>query len=397
MICRYIIFSSAIAALMAIIPLVSIPASAQDRPVTQNALQLNYVVESPESRLQDLSLRLQNAVDKLNRAKSRYEAGQVTADEYQDAKTEVARLEVAVKEAQEAAARHAQVERLSRPVDIQFKDATLQQAAESLSKASGVPIRIASSAPAGARISLEAKAVPLSTVLESIARHLDLKIAPAENGGVELQTWPEIQIDGQKQVFPEPTSPWSSAWGNMRPGANPGFGGFGGGGFSGGVGSANAAQGSVSSAIGGGQFSAGVSGAANQAGSTNIARNGSQVSSNSFSNTSRSRVANSLAGTTATMQQSLAASQMLQGVNIAAVGNTLVVAEPGRGPNGEPGAWLTVYLLEGTTLVKKSALFHPTRATLIAPGAAGFGSMSGYGGTGSAQQNGSGTSNRSRK
>lgn len=307
--------------------------------------QRTTTAESPETRLKDLMIQLDSAKQRLTRAKASYEAGQVTADRYQDIQTEVRRLELAVKDAEDAAARDAQIERLSHPVNIEFKDATLAQAAESLSKASGVPIRVAPSAPASARITLQAKAVPLSTVLESIARHLDLKIEPAGNGGVELQTWPEILIDGQKQVFPEPTGPWSSAWGGARPGTSTGI--IGNSGFTSQTGAQNSQNLVTGSLVNKG--------------------NRGQTNSAGFNSTVQNRSGNSLTASNTTAQTGFAPAGMLQGVNIAAVGNTLVVAEPGRGPGGEPGAWLTVYLLEGTSLVKKSTLFHPTRATLITP------------------------------
>src|SRR5437773_5724549 len=48
------------------------------------------------------------------------------------------------------------------------------------------------------------------------------------------------------------------------------------------------------------------------------------------------------------------------GVALTASGNLVVLAEPGPGPHGERGLWLTVYRLEGANLEKVTSTFHQT-------------------------------------
>jgi hypothetical protein len=303
-------------------------------------------LEDPGARVRDLVVQLQAAKERLLTSKSRYEAGQITSDLYQEARTAVARLEIALEEARKAEQRQIQRARLLQPVDVEMKNATLSQAAQSLSKAGNLPVHVdpAEMSNRDARITLSARRAQLRAVLEALAKNLEMRIDPSSDGGVELHPWPEVEVNGQKQIFADPT-PWSPAWGNtpvetgFQPLATP---------------TAN------NLATVAGQVVQGAS------------ARGAQ--SNQTQNTVSNNLRNSVAGQQATNgltlnsgQYRFAPSGLLQGVSLAAAGNAVIVAEPGRGPRGEPGAWLTVYLLDGLALVRKSATFHPTRALLITP------------------------------
>jgi hypothetical protein len=78
-------------------------------------------------------------------------------------------------------------------VDVTLKDATLAQAAEALSRASGIAIRVDAGAGAGQQLTVEAKQIPLSRVLESVALNTNAKIVPEANG-ILLTTWPSLMV-----------------------------------------------------------------------------------------------------------------------------------------------------------------------------------------------------------
>jgi hypothetical protein len=102
---------------------------------------------------------------------------------------------------------------LDRPVDVELRDATLRQAAEALSQASGVKVEVDRSVAGEMRISMLARSTTLRTVLEQIARARQLMIAPAENG-VILKPVPTLEVDGRRTTVMEmPFAPWSSDWG----------------------------------------------------------------------------------------------------------------------------------------------------------------------------------------
>lgn len=115
---------------------------------------------------------------------------------------------------------------LQKPVDVKFQSATVQQAAEALSKASGVPIRVDSGVPESTRLTVEAKRIRLATVLEGVAQQAGLIIEPdrsASGLGVLLTTGPSLSISvegpggtsrgGIERRAPRRSTPWSSEWG----------------------------------------------------------------------------------------------------------------------------------------------------------------------------------------
>src|SRR5207244_1749469 len=112
------------------------------------------------------------------------------------------------------------LESLERSVDVQMRDATVTQAAESLAKASGVAITVDPGVTMEKRVTAEAHGVPLRAVLEAIARQLGVMIAPAaESKGVILKPWPSLEVNGDRTVLAGPSAPWSADWG-MVPGSS---------------------------------------------------------------------------------------------------------------------------------------------------------------------------------
>lgn len=107
---------------------------------------------------------------------------------------------------------------LQKKVDVKFENATVKQAAEALSKASGVRIRVDDDIPAETRLTVEARKIRLATVLESVAQQAGLIIEPVnlESGGdfgVSLTVPPMLRVNNKVQRFPSSPSPWSAAWG----------------------------------------------------------------------------------------------------------------------------------------------------------------------------------------
>jgi hypothetical protein len=210
------------------------------------------------------------------------------------------------------------LEALGRPVDVQMKDATVTQAAEALSKASGTPITVDEGIKTEKRVTAEAHGIPLRSVLEAIARPLSVMIAPGpDSKGVILKAWPSLEVNGERTVVAGRSSPWSNEWGPVPPGGFELMNWIRAGGTRG-VGDffPSPSPGPRTSASG-------------RATGVYMAPNGVSAWG-------------SVGGA----------------VSVSASGNLVIVAEPGSGPNGERGFWLTVYRLEGGNLEKVASSFH---------------------------------------
>jgi hypothetical protein len=236
---------------------------------------------------------------------------------------------------------------LRRPVVVQLRDASVKQAAQALSQASGVPIGVDDRVPADLRLTMDVQGVPLITVLEAIGRQTNLMIAadPQSAKGFVLKPWPFMEIKSgtpgaglpgadsspsPKQVFAGPYAPWSDelgplvgAWSNSLPGVL-------------------------------WRSSAKLLGSAPAAEGTGLLTRLSpyaprlQESPNLFDGKQLPWVAGST-GWVGARTGPLA---------LTAVGDRMVVtAQPGTGPQGEPGVWLTVYRLEGNQLRKVGSTF----------------------------------------
>ncbi|HZP83356.1 MAG TPA: hypothetical protein VFB21_17060 [Chthonomonadaceae bacterium] len=191
---------------------------------------------------------------------------------------------------------------LMRPVDVTLDHATVRQLAEALAKASGLTIVVEKAVPEDVRLTVDARGVPMATVLEAVARQAKLLIAPPPKGsqGVTLKLPPSLQIDNQpRKEFPTLHAPWSDEWFAPQKGA----------GFPRVYEFAHTLAPTVSADVFGGL--------------TKVARG----SSGPFS--------------------------------IAALGDRfLAVAEPSVGSNGESGVLLSLYRLDNGQLKKVSTFFH---------------------------------------
>lgn len=104
---------------------------------------------------------------------------------------------------------------LMRPVDVTLDRATVRQLSEALAKASGLTIVVDKAVPEDVRLTVDARGVPMATVLEAVARQAKLLIAPPPKGvqGVTLKPPPSLKIDNQPiREFPSPHAPWSDEW-----------------------------------------------------------------------------------------------------------------------------------------------------------------------------------------
>jgi hypothetical protein len=274
-------------------------------------------------------------------------------------------------------------------VDIKIHDGTVQQAAEALAGASGVKIQVDKSVPptiAGARtdfgsgaatdlrLTVEAQGVSLGTVLESIATRANLMIAPMPDG-ILLKSWPTININGEHTYYKGGRAPWSDEWqgrptdSNYTSGLNGSqIGGFGGSFFASGQGVGDRV---INSGGFGGQNFAGVSGGfgggsgqALGAGQPVILQDGTvgQMENGRptpYASTFLNGTINS--GSAFGVPYGTPSSYQISGrYTMAVMGNLIVIAEPGSGPQGESGVTLTVYRWndQRQALQKISSIFH---------------------------------------
>ena len=257
---------------------------------------------------------------------------------------------------------------LRKLVDLDLKDASLREVAQSLAKASGVSIQVDDKVPATARITMQANRVPLADVLNAVAGQAEVAIDPigaatGHSAGVLLRPWPRLLVSNGSSLttgeyYQTGNAPWSDKWkaqvadgrqtildgsghaitippdkeavvlanGTVKFFPKNSAGGFGGGGGmgAGGVGAANSIQGNVTG------FGGGLGG-----------RAGGGVGSGGFGG------GGEFGGSGAGMS------------SIAPLGNGMIaVAEPGVGPKGELGLTLTAYRFENGAFKNMGSTFH---------------------------------------
>lgn len=269
----------------------------------------------PESKADKAALVAAQAkaalmAEKVRNLRSRVDAGLAPASELSEAEVahKEALAEVAEQEEEVAAVRalfgmpSGVGGKLSKPVDVQLQQATVRQAAEALAKASGIPIEVGESVPKDLRITIDARRMPLSTVLEAIGKQTGLMIAP-QGEGVRLDVWPSLTVDGVKTTQRSGRmAPWSDEWGipptafSRLPGALTVLPGFTGGGSGGGV------------------------------------------AARAFSSGARPN-----------------------GLEVSISGDTVVVSEVGTNAEGEAGLWLTAYRVVSGKMEPAGSTFHPFR------------------------------------
>lgn len=109
---------------------------------------------------------------------------------------------------------------LRQAIDVDMRNSTIRQAAEAITRASGISIRVDDKVPTDARLTVTAQKIPLTTVLEAIARQTELDIEPEEKG-ILLRNWPVLEVNGEKKVYVGRNEPWSDLWDKLPKSANP--------------------------------------------------------------------------------------------------------------------------------------------------------------------------------
>jgi hypothetical protein len=227
-----------------------------------------------------------------------------------------------------------------------LRQATVRQAAEVLGKASGVTVAVDESVPKDLRITIDARRVPLATVLEAIGKQTGLMIAPKDKG-VILQTWPKLSVNGKPTDLPSSgeNAPWSDEW--VIPPTQllgmPFLGGHG-----------------PMAAIRPGPSAPGAPGAS---------------------------VAPGMPSDAYRYLRMLSPRERPEGLEVTASGNMVVVSEPGVNDKNERGLWITAYAVENGSMREMGSTFHRFRGDSdTAPfgqggvgAGGGFGTRGGYG------------------
>lgn len=314
--------------------------------------QTREILSVAQIRLDQLGNELAEAARQCELAEARYKSGTAPESEVSAARRqlEAARANYAVAKVQ-----WTRLERLAafqRPVDVDLKDATLRQTAETMSQVAGFPIRVDAGTPGDLRINAVARGVSLGTILEAIARQSNLMIAPGagDGGGVNLRNWPTLTVNGRLEVFSGPFAPWSNDWDTIP----------------------TAAQYFLSRAAAPPQMATPATVVPPQVQDT-------QVPSPMATVETPYLVTPPPGGLTSVRSGIGSASRL----GMTSLGDhMLVLAEPGSGPHGEAGIWLTVYRLDGTQLRKISATFHNSRTSSARPvPGSGLGGMPGMPGS----------------
>lgn len=222
---------------------------------------------------------------------------------------------------------------LQKPVMVDLKDATLQQAAKVLSQASGLEIRVSEDVPTNLRYSVVARGIPLSSVLEGIARQGNIMISPGKGvNEIELSPWPMLEINGSREVYSGPLAPWSIEWGTV-PSAQ-----------SISLGMTQSSSFPLSMIYGtDGEMLRGVFKFDPRIQGEDLTLSGGKLVP--------------------------FGGQRFRGLELGVGDRSVVIAEPGTSPSGEPGYWLTLYRIDGEELKKQSTLFH--RSAPAAPSGMG--------------------------
>jgi hypothetical protein len=350
-------------------------------------IPLSAQIRQNESRLQALT-------NEYDVEKARVEAGVATTANLEAMRSEIEQIKIALEAQKGQQAAIERVERLQKPVDVQLRDATVRQAAQALSQASGVPITVDRRITNARRISLEAQEIPLGIVLETMAEQTELMIDP-EGPGVALKPWPGIQVNGVAQTYVGRLAPWGDRWGYSPTNSIPNFGS-----------ASRRVQEQLTLGVPLQQQTFGAARGAAPAGGAPGAPAATPTELSGAPGKPSQEGAPSGGGAlpspTTLYQGALGGgglgggygfmpggASMLGGpggVSIAPLSDRMIaVAEPGTGPQGEAGVLLTAYRFDGKRFVKVGSTFHRLTAAglggiQLMPGMGGYGG--GYGGGG---------------
>lgn len=314
------------------------PAGAAETRIA-GTISLRGLNSGLRDQVQMLRLQLEGARKTLDITKARYQAGVETAAEMTRAESEFNVVEAQLKEAVVRLDRETRLAMLEKPVDVKFTDASLRQAAVVIGNAAGLPVLVDDKIPVDKRFTLDAKGVSLGLLLETMAQKTDLMLAP-DPKGIRLEQWPVLVVDGQRSIRKSDNAPWSQDW--------------------------------VGYLFFGGRDVTGSQGPFASGGGVLFSRGGPEE----FATTVQVPVAPEgglppLAGVAPGAPNTFIRNYPVPfafgaggggPVSLAPIGDKSVVfAEPGSGPQGEVGYWLTVYRLDGDKLRKVSSTFHPSQ------------------------------------
>lgn len=294
-------------------------------------------VETLEAQIKRLDERIKESKESLNKAnlsgdKDRRRAAESRVESLEEARTSL----------QKASERAKRLAPLLKKVDVKFDNATVAQAAEALSKASGVQIKVDDTISNTTRLTVEARKIGLASILESVALQAGLIIEPInmEKGdiGVELVSPPMLRVNDRVQKFPQSASPWSTRWGTpptrrfIYTSRVPGVWNY------------STGQGSTISRAYANGISAEVMG--------NIASLDKLRDAISITTGNRVVVSGEK-GTT---------------IEVTKPG-TVTITEAGKNDKNEDGYWTTVYTLKDGELTKQSRTWDKTKKKIVAPAA----------------------------
>lgn len=100
---------------------------------------------------------------------------------------------------------------LNTKVNLSLGRASLRKTVRALSETSGIYIRLDGVGDEDAQITIVARQIAFASVLEAIANQCNLMIAPSDNG-ILLEEWPTLDVNGNKKQFVGPNAPWSDEW-----------------------------------------------------------------------------------------------------------------------------------------------------------------------------------------
>jgi hypothetical protein len=317
-------------------------------------------VDRLASNLAIYQANLSAARTKLDNVKAQIAVGTLRTTEISPAEAELKIAEVQYEQAKKDLTRLQGAQSLTRPVDVNLKEATVRQAAEVLSKVSNVPIEVDKAVSDNLRITVSATSIPLATVLEVVADQAKLQIGKAPSG-VVLRTWPRLEVNGTRTDYTGPNAPWSDEWASPY---------------------TTAIRGQTSGArwqnflprntlpYSTAKPTQSLMNTLNAYSQTAKANPKSTTNYRGALNTLSSPQATNRALTTWTAAPATTAM-----LNITGVGDRLVVAEAGVGPKGEAGYWLTVYRLSGSELVRVASTFHVSPAKPARGATLGYGDL----------------------
>jgi len=159
-----------------------------------------------------LEMELESVKTQLADTQARVDAGVEPQSALRTLESDRKQGEIALAYTRDLLADARRLARLAQPVDVVLKSASIRQAAEALSRASGLGISVDGRVPKNIYVKTKAWAVPLGTVLEVIANATHLQIAPGDRGDLVLQVQGTLIVDGNTVAFQGDSAPWSDEW-----------------------------------------------------------------------------------------------------------------------------------------------------------------------------------------